>query len=180
MNEDIVKIPKERVAVLIGVKGQDKRMLQQKTHCKLTIDTEEGDVTISGEAVDVFNTIPIIKAIGRGFNPKVALKLLNEDQAFKLIEIKDFIGRNKNALARVKSRIIGTEGTARKAIEEYTNTNIIVYGKTVGIIGEMEDAEIAAEAVENILRGARHGNVYAWIQEKNKKRMREAYEQRKR
>ena len=51
-----VKIPKERVAVLIGTKGVTKKHLQQATKTTLKV-SKEGDVTISGEdSIDVFVT----------------------------------------------------------------------------------------------------------------------------
>ena len=47
MSEEL-KIPKERVAVLIGEKGATKRKIQKQTKTKLTI-TSEGDITIDSE-----------------------------------------------------------------------------------------------------------------------------------
>ena len=37
------KIPKERIAVLIGVKGKVKRDIEVATRTKLKIDSEEGE-----------------------------------------------------------------------------------------------------------------------------------------
>jgi ribosomal RNA assembly protein len=63
-------------------------------------------------------------------------------------------------MLRQKSRIIGTKGKARNSIEKMTNTNICVYGKTVCIIGKTETVVLAKQAVESLLTGAPHGNVY--------------------
>ena len=73
---------------------------------------------------------------------------------------------------RLKGRIIGAGGKAKKQIEALTNTNIVVYGKTVGIIGKIDESLIAKQAIENLLRGAKHSNVYAWL-EKQKKALKE-------
>src|SRR3989338_4466689 len=120
--EDIVKIPKERIAVLIGRKGEIKRGLEEKTNTKLTIDSQTGSVIIKGEAVDVYDTKPIIRAIARGFNPETAELLLDEENIVEVIDIKDFSGRSKKKMTRLKSRCIGKEGKARENIEIMTNT----------------------------------------------------------
>ena len=59
-----LKMPKERVAVLIGTKGETKKEIELATKTKLDIDSKEGDVTIRGEdSVKIFNTKLIIQAI---------------------------------------------------------------------------------------------------------------------
>jgi len=133
-----LKIPKDRISVLIGKKGFTKRKIQKITSTILRINSEEGDVFIEGESLDVFNCLNIIRAISRGFNPEIALKLLDDDYSFEMIDIEEF-SRNKRDLIRIKSRLIGTEGRARKHLEELTNTSIVVYGKTVCIIGRIDD-----------------------------------------
>ena len=44
-----VKVPKERIAVIIGEKGEKKRELEADLGVKLAIDSEEGDVFITGK-----------------------------------------------------------------------------------------------------------------------------------
>ena len=162
MSEEL-KIPKERVAVLIGEKGATKRKIQKQTKTKLTI-TSEGDITIDSEDnYNVFITSNIIKAIGRGFNPLTALKLLNEDYAFDILNIHEVSGKSKKQEERIKSRVIGTDGKARRTLEKMTNTYISVYGKTIGIIGSLEEVYLAKRALDKLINGAPHGNVYKWI-----------------
>ncbi len=179
MNQEYLKIPKDRIAVLIGTKGEERRKLEKLTNCKIVVDSEEGEVTIRGEPIDVYQTVPIVKAIGRGFNPEIAQELLKEDYGLKIVEIREFTGKSKKALTRVKSRVIGTGGKTRTTIEDLTDTHIVIYGKTVSIIGTLENIEVAAEAVENILRGSRHGSVYAWLEDKKKRLFQEFYESRR-
>jgi ribosomal RNA assembly protein len=162
---EIIKIPKERIAVLIGEKGATKRKVQKVTKTKITISSEEGDVTVEGEDnLQVFITGKIIKAIGRGFNPDIALKLTNENYTFDIINIHDFSGKSKKQEERKKSRAIGTQGKARLTIEKMTNTYISIYGKSIGIIGELEDVYLARRALEKLLQGSPHTNVYGWIE----------------
>ena len=56
-------------------------------------------------------------------------------------------------------------------IEELTETNISVYGKTVGIIAEVDSLMIARRAIEMLVEGSAHRNVYKWL-EKQRKTMR--------
>ena len=44
-----LKISKERIAILIGKKGETKRRLETLTKSKINIDSKEGDVIIRGE-----------------------------------------------------------------------------------------------------------------------------------
>jgi len=80
------------------------------------------------------------------------------------MSISDVIGKSKNDLARQKARLIGTKGKARYTLESLTNTEISVYGKTVAIIGEATNVMLAVHAIERLLMGAKHGNIYAWIE----------------
>jgi len=164
-----LKIPKARVAVLIGTKGTTKRFLEKKLGVKLTISTD-GDIMLEGPELKTFLAEPVVKAVGRGFNPKVAVNLANEAYRFELLDIQHFTGKSKKNFVRIKARMIGTGGKARKTIEILTRTDIIIYGKTVGIIGKVEDALIARAAVEKLLGGAPHGNVYKYIEEEIKKK----------
>ena len=167
MNE--LKIPRERVAILIGKKGADKKKLEKKTNTKINVG-KEGDVEVSAEDnFDVFLTCNIIKAIARGFNPDIALTLLDEENCLEIINIIEEIGKSKKKLIRMKSRVIGTKGKAKHLIEKITNTNISIYGKTIAIIGRIDYVLIAKQAVLKLLQGSRHGNVYKFIEfQKNK------------
>src|SRR3989344_6451215 len=163
-----LKIPKERITMLVGTKGVTKRKIQKFTSTKIRINSELGDVFIEGESMDVFNSLNIIKAIGRGFNPDIALKLLSEDYVLEVIPIEDF-SRNKKDLIRIRSRLIGTEGKARKSIESLTITNIVVYGKTVGIIGKIDNVMLTRQAIINLSQGSKHGNVYLYLEKQKSK-----------
>ena len=165
-----IKVPKDRIAVLIGKKGETKKQLEDITKTKIQIDSEEGDVVVSGEdAISLHNLREVIKAIARGFNPEIAQLLLKGDYVFEIIDITDF-ARTKNDTKRLKGRVIGSDGKARKVIEELTETDISVYGKTLSIIGLPENVALAKKAMENLLGGSIHANVYHW-REKQRRRL---------
>jgi len=170
MAQEEVKIPQGRVAVLVGTKGSMRRKIEKISTTKLIVDSKSGDVKIEGEdSLKVFTTRDIVKAIGRGFNPLKALKLLEEDFVFELVSIKEYAGRSQKKEERLKSRIIGTEGKAKKTIEDKTYCLLSIYGKTVGIIGPIDKVHIARRAVEMILNGSQHGHVYQWIDDQLEK-----------
>ena len=177
MDSQELKIPVERVAVLIGVDGSVKKNIEEKMGVSLDINSEEGDVIIKGEdSLAVFETIDVVKAIGRGFNPKVAELLFKEEYTFNLMNIQDYVGRSKKDMMRMKGRVIGREGMSRGAIEQATDTHIVVYGKTIGIIGKLENVSVARQALEMLLEGSPHGNVFKWLDLKKKDLIRREFE----
>ena len=163
-----MRIPRERVAVLIGKKGETKRQLEQETQTQLAIDSTEGEIEISGkDALLLYLCREIVRAIGRGFNPEVAMQLLKSDYSFEIISIVDY-ARNPNDLERLRGRVIGEGGKSRRTIEELTGVSMCIFGKTVGLIGPGENLNIARRAVESLLTGSPHAHVYRWLERKRR------------
>jgi ribosomal RNA assembly protein len=163
-----LKIPEERVAVLIGTNGETKKLIEKQSGSELDV-SKEGDVIITGEdGLKLYTTQDIVKAIGRGFNPKLALLLLKTDYAFEMINMRDIAGKSKNTMERLKGRVIGKGGRAREEMERLTDTNISVYGKTIGIIGETQQVQLARQAIAMLLEGAMHKTVYRFLEKKKK------------
>ena len=164
-----LKMPKARVAVLIGKEGSVKKKIEEETKTKLNIDSKEGDVFVSGDdALGLYSAREVIKAVGRGFNPDIALSLLKQDNIFEVISLIDYIGKSKEGLLRLRGRVIGKEGKSRRVIEDLTDCQICVYGKTVGIIGLAEKVGIAKQAIESLLKGSAHANVYKFLENKRR------------
>ena len=163
-----LKIPKDRVAVLIGMKGNVKKAIEEETKSKIKVDSKEGDIFVSGEdALGLYTAREVIKAIGRGFNPDVARLLLRQDYIFEVVSLSDY-SKNKESMTRLKGRVIGQDGKARRLIEQLTECYVCVYGKTISIIGEPESTSAAKQAVENLLSGSTHANVYKWLEKKRR------------
>ncbi len=161
-----LKIPKQRIAVLVGTKGKIKRKIEQETHTKITIDSKEGDIFITGtDNLKLYSAQTIIKAIGRGFNPEKALLLLKTDYAFEMINIMDY-SKTQADLIRLRGRVIGRHGKGRDTLESLTNCFVSVFGKTISVIGLAEDIFLATKAIEKLLKGAPHSKVYAWLERK--------------
>ncbi|MDD3791745.1 MAG: KH domain-containing protein [Candidatus Bathyarchaeota archaeon] len=166
-----VRIPKERVGVLIGPDGRIKKYIEDKLEVTLDIDTE-GSVTIilSEKAQDpslLLRAKDLVTAIGRGFKPETAFRLIrNEDEIFDMIDLRHIFGRSESDIRRIKSRIIGTEGKTRRLIEELTEADVVVYGHTIGIIGSFEQADAARNAIQMIIDGCEHHTMYNYLQKK--------------
>ena len=170
----LVKIPKERVGVLIGPEGKTKKHIEDSLSIDLKIDSEAGDVTITlaGNAQDpslFFRAKDVINAIGRGFSPEHAFRLIrNEDAVLDIIDLRTTFGRSESDIKRVKGRIIGMNGKTRQIIEELTETNVAVFGHTVSMIGEIEQAQVAREAIQMLVRGSMHSTVYRFLHRKRR------------
>ncbi len=169
-----VRIPKERVGVLIGPEGTVKRVIEERLLVELEIDGESGgiQITLKESATDpslLFRAKDVVTAIGRGFSPDQALRLIrNEDAVFDFIDLRTIFGRSDSDIRRVKSRIIGMNGKTRRTIEELTEADVVVYGHTVGFIGTFEQVDIARNAVQMIIQGSEHHSVYNFLQKKRR------------
>ena len=115
-SEFLVRIPVERIAVLIGPKGSTKKKIEDLTDTKLIIDSNSGDVIIIIEEEELEDPISLwkardmVKAIGRGFSPQKAYEINKPSYGFDLLQLRDFVGTSTNALREVKSRLIGKNG----------------------------------------------------------------------
>ena len=160
-----IKIPLERLGVLIGREGSAKEILEKKIEVKITVESATGDIELKSSNPDpsfLFRGRDIVQAIGRGFSPLNAFKLFNEDLNLYIIDLNEYFS-SPSDFQRVKSRIIGTKGKTRRIIEEETVTSISVYGHTISIIGDMRHIDVAKEAIEMFIRGALHHSVYQYL-----------------
>jgi len=179
------KIPQERAGALIGSRGGTKAEIEKGTGTAITVDGQTGEVVIEykggGDPSQVLRTRDIVNAIGRGFSPQRASRLLIEGQILEIIDLKQVIGDSRNQMIRLKGRIIGESGKTRRIIENLTGVDVSVYGHTVGLIGEYEEVRVAKEAIEMLLKGAQHGTVYKFLNKEHlnlKKRRMSLWEER--
>ena len=168
------RIPKDRIGALIGPEGKVKQAVEKRLDVELTIDSETGDITImlAPEAEDpsmLFRAQEVITAVGRGFSPERAFRLINdEDAALEVIDLREMFGQSQTEIQRVKGRIIGQEGKTRRIIEELTDADVSIHGHTVSIIAGLDEMEIAREAIKMLLRGSQHSTVYRYLHRKRR------------
>jgi len=160
-----VRLPEDRIGALIGPGGQTKRKIEEKTGTEIEVDTEEGEVQLSsrveGDPMGVLQARDITLAIGRGFSPDRAFRLLKDDTYLGVLDIKEVTGkRAKGALRRIRSRVIGEGGKARQRIEDLSGCSVSVYGTTVALIGQEAQLERATRAVQLLLKGSEHAAVF--------------------
>lgn len=164
----IVKVPSARIEAIIGKGGKTKKEIERRGGVSLEVDAE-GNVRIaSDDPVAEWRAIDVVKAVGRGFDAEIALKLFREDYVLKIIDLKDIFPKEKQR-ERYKARVIGTKGKAKKTLEELSGAELCVYGNTVGIIGRQEEVDLADHGVRMLLGGAPHGIVYFVLRKEKRK-----------
>ena len=171
--EHLSRVPKNRIAVLIGKAGRTREMIEKACGGSLTIDSQSGDVSISWEGdpdpIKRMKAPDVISAIGRGFSPERAVQLLEDDFFLRMYDIREWVGRQPNQTRRMRSRLIGTNGRIRTLIEEHTGCEISIYGSTVAVIGGDDGLALAAPAIEGILGGSEHGTVLFGLEQDRKR-----------
>lgn len=177
-----IRIPKERIGVLIGPDGKTKKSIEEKLSVELLIDSEAGGVTITlaKNAEDpsmLFKAKDVVTAIGRGFSPEHAFRLIRDEEAMlDVIDLRLIFGRSESDIKRIKGRIIGEGGKTRRIIEELTDTHLCVYGHTVAIIGNIEQSQAAREAVQMLIQGRQHSAVYRYLHKKRRELKKQMFE----
>ncbi|MGB3945171.1 MAG: KH domain-containing protein [Methanothrix sp.] len=164
-----IKIPADRIGVLVGPTGSVKSALEEKTKAEMVIDSDTGAVEIiaGDDPIMAMRLAEVVRAIGRGFSPERAIPLLEDEML--MLEVIDLsrVCNTKTDMARIKGRIIGKDGRTREITEKLTGVGISVYGKTVAVIGGPEQIRIARTAIEMLMDGAPHGSVYGFLEKKN-------------
>lgn len=163
------KINKERIGVLIGKEGSVKAQIEEQTQTKITVDSNGGLILVEGEDADLFiRAVATIQAISRGFSPERAFVLLEEDDLYiEVIDISE-AASTPDQMERLRGRIIGRNGRARTQIEDMTQTLISVYGKTVAVIGDVEQIRVALDAIDMLVSGVEHETVFSFLEKKRR------------
>ncbi len=165
-----MKIPKDRIGAIIGKGGKVKQQIEKRCGVEIEIDSESGDATISStkpvQQMEAFRAVEVISAISRGFSPERAYRLFENDEImFQQMDLHDYAGKSPNALERIKGRIIGEGGKARRMIEELSGAYISVYGHMVGFIGNFKEVKLASDAITLLAKGSMHKSVYNMLQD---------------
>lgn len=171
--KEYVKIPMDRVGVIIGPNGEVKRKIEERTQLSLTVDSSEGTIELvttpkTEDPLAIFRAKAVCEAIGLGFSPPRAFRLFNQEELLKILDLKAMLGKREDTLARIKGRVIGERGKARSMIEELTGARVSIYEHNVAIIGTLTQLRIAEEAVNMLIEGAFHKTVYQFLFKKRK------------
>ena len=121
MTSQSVKVPKDRIGALIGKEGEVKSKVEKLTGVRMAIDSAEGDVELdyskASDPSSVLSVMDFVTAVGRGFSPEKALMVLDDDWYLEVIDIREYVGKKPNHVARMRARVIGTKGKTRKLFE---------------------------------------------------------------
>ncbi|MHA1777636.1 MAG: RNA-processing protein [Promethearchaeia archaeon] len=181
---------KDRLAVVIGKHGVTKNLLEQQTGTHIIIDSNTGEYQIKPNMeikfpeenqefqdpnIRVYTTQSILNAINYGFNPQKALKLLDAEMIFELINLEQILGHSPKKLKRMKGRLIGDQGKFRQDLEKFACVNISIYDKYIALIGEFDSIKIAKKAINMILQGAPHKTVINYLHNEYQKKKQEEF-----
>ena len=139
--------------------------IENKVKVKVGVRGKELGVNISGSELNEYLVEQVLRAVDFGFDVEDALFLVNDDFVLEFIDVKSHT-RRKN-LKDVRARLIGTSGKARKTIENLTGAVIVIQGNRVGVIVDAEHLTAVVQAIESLIQGAKHGNVFAYLEKQN-------------
>ncbi|MCE7735396.1 MAG: RNA-processing protein [Candidatus Heimdallarchaeota archaeon] len=165
-----LRIPINRIGVVIGKKGSNRHTIEEKTLSKIIIDSDTGEVEIRAskeleDPVALLNARDIVKAIGRGFSLTQSMKLAEDNFYLEIIRLKPLVGNQPSQMRRVKSRIIGSSGKTKETIEELTGCSLVILGGTVSLIGDFEKIAVTKDALLNIINGFQVESVLSTLEE---------------
>jgi len=164
-HQDKIAFPLERLPVLIGEKGAAKRNLQYVGKIKLDIDSKTGEVTVTAKnSTRLWQATRMLDALASGFPPEIARKLFKQGHDYQLVDLKDF-ARKKGDVPRIKSRLIGRGGAAKRKLQGAAQVWLNIGDKRVGIIGEARNVEIARNAINMLASGTSHLRAFLFIEE---------------
>jgi ribosomal RNA assembly protein len=167
-----VRVPMQRIGVVIGPEGTTKETIERRAGVQLTIHSDTGEIEIDDHAAKdplaPLQAEEVVKALGRGFSPAHAFKLFNDEWYLTLFDVHDYVGKNRKSVERVVGRVVGAEGRTRQLIEELTGAHVAVQGHTVGVIADLGALEAAKSAVDMLLNGSEHKSVYRFLENKRR------------
>ncbi|MDE1865527.1 MAG: hypothetical protein KGH94_02720 [Candidatus Micrarchaeota archaeon] len=144
------------------------KQVEKACSCKIAL-AEDGTIEInSKDAFSEFNARNVIYAFGRGFDIETALKLVNPEFYFRIIDLGE-IESKPERVKQLKARIIGIGGKAKRYIEEVSMAHISVYGDTVSMIGNITQISEAETAINTLIDGGTHKTAYIRMEAMHRK-----------
>lgn len=165
-----VRVPSDRIGALLGKGGKTKKWLEETFKIRLIVDSNTGEVTIESLTdtleTDTLKAVEVVNAIARGFSQGRAARLKQDDTILSIMDLRSYQGKSSNSLTRVRGRIIGESGRARRVIEELTHAEVSVYGHTIAIIGRIDEVKLAEDALDILASGGPHRVAYQVLQKR--------------
>ncbi len=164
---DLLIISKRTAKALEEKNGALLKDIEKKGEVEIKL--ADGQLEIEGEGGTPWIASQVLKAIDFGFLPQHAYKLFKDNFFLEIVDL-DIVLSNDKAIERLKGRIIGEQGRAKKTLQELTGAWIAISGNKVVVLGEFENLQLAKEGVLRLLEGAPHTGVYAYLERRNSER----------
>ncbi|MEM0093836.1 MAG: KH domain-containing protein [Thermofilum sp.] len=163
----IVPLNPQRVGVVIGKDGENKRRIESAFNVDISVDSQKSVAVVrpreGATPYDLLKVRKALEAVSLGFSVDDALLLADDSYDFQVIDL-DEVSRNREDLKRIKARIIGAEGRFRKVLEEMTGARIVIGDKHVGVIGDYEQLRVVREALSRLIGGQAHSTVVKFLE----------------
>jgi ribosomal RNA assembly protein len=152
---------------VLGKNERNIKSLRQKLDAKIDVkrqrDNDNADILIMGKnAMQEYVLSEILEALASGFDLKVAILLEDEEFVFKKVNLRTYARGSR--LSFVRARIVGSEGKSKRVIQSLTDCFISLSDNYVAIIGKPESIELASKAIESLIRGTKHANVFKFLE----------------
>jgi len=131
---------------------------------EITISNRGKEITIEGEPAEEHIALQVLDALNFGFPFATALSIKEEDKVLEVLSIKEHT--NRKDFTSIRARVIGRGGKVLKTLSNLTGCDLELRNNQIGIIGEPTLIKVTVEALISLIRGAKHGNVYTFL-EKN-------------
>src|SRR5437867_12263508 len=99
--EQSVRVPLERVGVVIGKGGSTRKSFEEELGVALPVDSKSGSVVVKCDSIekgDPMTPVRVVEAVGRGFSPQRAHRLLGGEVAVEVIDLSDSAARSVSAV----------------------------------------------------------------------------------
>jgi len=161
----------KELARILGKNKKNIKRIEEAFNVKLSF--KENNIEISSPKKDTpeeYIASKALEALSLGFNIETVVALEDITFCLKVIDLKGYAHGSR--LSVVVGRIIGKEGKSKRVLETLSGCEIVISEHYVGIMGKAESVEIASEAIEKLIRGSEHANVFKFL-EKSQKYLRE-------
>lgn len=146
-----VKAPENRQAVskIEEERNIEIEIFEQEELCKITSD----------DSILELNAEKAIEAYNIGFSPEESMELFQVGKELHVINLKKLC-RNRKRINEQKGRVIGCNGRTKEIIQELTDTNIVLNGNKIGIVGDVMDVNFSANVITELIDGVPRSRIY--------------------
>jgi ribosomal RNA assembly protein len=139
---------------------KNKKKLEQILNVEISNRGKE--ITIEGDPANEHIALQVLDALSFGFPFATAISIKEQDKVLEVLNIKEHT--NRKDFASIRARIIGREGKVLRTLSSLTGCDLELRNNQMGIIGDSTLMKHAKEALISLIRGAKHGNVYTFLE----------------